>query len=299
MPVLFICPHCQTSTQVDDCYSGHTGECVTCGKAIQIPEFKPSEIADPPRQKSLGLAWVTAVVVVILLVGLIVFLVRVGGQTVQRMSATRGRSDSVENLRRIAEALNAYANDNGTYPPSVLKIGSRRHSWRVLILPYLGEDDLYSRYNFDEAWDSPRNMGLIYQMPRVFQNSQVSAPYSVTSRSHYYLITGAGTVFPPSGPLSPDQIKDEHEKTLLVVEGSPVNKGSGSWTEPCDLQIQDIQASSAVNGANGLGGLLDGGFAAATVDAMGHFIDESISPIALDALITANGGERLPDDVFD
>ena len=58
-----------------------------------------------------------------------------GGQTVQRMSTTRGRSASVDNLRRIAAALNAYANDNGSYPPSVLKIGSRRHSWRVLILP--------------------------------------------------------------------------------------------------------------------------------------------------------------------
>ena len=204
------------------------------------------------------------------------------------------------NLIRIATALNAYANDNGSYPPPFLQVGPHRHSWRVLILPYLGQSDLYSSYNFDEPWDSELNGSLVYRMPSVFENTQASAARGgFASTSHYFLITGAGTIFPASGPLSPGQVTDEHAKTLLVVEGSPSRMVSGMWTDPVDLQMRDIQASSGVNGANGLGGLLDGGFAVGTVDATGHFISDGIAPIVLDALITANGGERLPDDVFD
>ncbi len=39
MPFLFTCPHCQTKTQVDDRYSGQSGNCVTCGGPIQLPRF--------------------------------------------------------------------------------------------------------------------------------------------------------------------------------------------------------------------------------------------------------------------
>ncbi len=289
------------STQVDDCYSGHEGECVTCGKPIQIPEFATSETVNPSKKKSPSIVLlVTAAVIVVLLSCLLVVLIRVGGQTVKRMSTTRGRSASVDNLRRIATALNAYANDHGSYPPPVLQVGRNQHSWRVLILPYLGESAMYSEYNLDEPWDSDRNQQLGYNIPSVFRNPQeLRISNGLFSMSDYYLITGAGTVFPSSGPLTPKDINDEHGKTLLVVEGTPAITGSGLWTEPIDLQMHEIQASPGVNRANGLGGLLDGGFAVVTVDGTGHFLSDSIPPSILNALITANGGERLTDDVFD
>ena len=42
------------------------------------------------------------------------------------------------------------------------------YSWRVAILPYLEQNELYKRYNFDEPWDGPNNRKLLDQMPAIF-----------------------------------------------------------------------------------------------------------------------------------
>ena len=33
--------------------------------------------------------------------------------------------------------------------------GRPMHSWRVLLLPFLGYEDLYAEYNFSKPWDGP------------------------------------------------------------------------------------------------------------------------------------------------
>lgn len=295
MPFLFTCPNCQTSTQVDDCYSGHDGTCVTCGKAIQIPDFDTSEqqTSRRPRKYSVPLLIGTGFFMVVLAcVGYL--LIRAGGRTVQRMTANRGRADSISNLRKISAALNAYASDHGTYPPPVFTVGGNKHSWRILILPYLNENMLYSKYNVDQAWNSAANMEVCYRLPLVFQNQRVSR-FAGSQKSDYFLITGPGTLFPVTGPLSPDQVTDDTGQTLLLIETELIGQGGGFWTEPIDFQVQSLQ----VRGYAQLGGVLDGGFSVATVDGRGHFISEATDPILLEALITANGGERLSDDVLD
>ena len=40
------------------------------------------------------------------------------------------------------------------------------HSWRVLLLPYLDQLELYNAYRFDEPWDGPNNRLLADRMPR-------------------------------------------------------------------------------------------------------------------------------------
>lgn len=59
-------------------------------------------------------------------------------------------------------ALKAYHSDYGVFPPARYKLsaGSAVHSWRVLLLPYLGLADVYGQYRFDEPWNSPSNSEL-------------------------------------------------------------------------------------------------------------------------------------------
>lgn len=295
MPFLFTCPHCQTSTQVDDCYSGHEGTCVTCGKAIKIPDFEISEQQTSKRPSKYSMPMlIGAGFFVVVLTCLGFLLIRAGGRTVQRMTANRGRSDSIANLRKISAALNAYASDHGTYPPPVFTVGNNKHSWRILILPYLNENALYSKYDLDQPWDSAVNMEVGYDLPVVFQNQRVSR-FAGSQQSDYFLITGPGTLFPAAGPLSPDQVTDDAGQTLLLVETRLIGQGGRFWTEPIDFQVQSLQ----VRGYAQLGGVLDGGFSVATVDGRGHFVSEATDPIVLGALITVNGGERLSDDVLD
>ena len=41
-------------------------------------------------------------------------------------------------------------------------------SWRVAILPYLGHQDLYNKFNLDEPWDSAHNKALLKEMPSMY-----------------------------------------------------------------------------------------------------------------------------------
>lgn len=302
MPYLFTCPHCQTRTEVEDEFSGQTGECVVCGRGITLPDYAPG--ASRPRNQTPGssagrrkrpAAWIAAAVVLLLIVGAgLIAIARVGGSAAQRVRQGRERLASIRNLEKIAAALNAYAADHGTYPAPAItdRRGKPLLSWRVLILPYLGEDDLYDQFNLSAAWDSDKNQTNTYRTPAVFRDPNSQGWGSDTA---YHLVTGTGTLFPSTGPLGPKQVADGATKTLLVVEG----RGASTWTEPVDI---DAGATGGViNAASGvgLGGVSDGGMCVVTVDGRGHFLSEATPSMTVNALVTPRGGEPLPDDVLD
>ena len=303
MPYLFTCPHCQTRTQVDDQYSGQSGECVACGNPIQLPDFRDGmagSIAATADGRSKSVRWAAgAVVSAIILACLLFAVIRLGGQSVSRLTASRDQSMSIRNLQRIAEALNAYAADHGNYPPpaKVDKSGKRLHSWRVLILPYLDEQELYNEIDLSVGWDDPINAAVLRRMPAVYSHPN-SAKHGMFNQSGYYLVTGPGTLFPSSGPLGRNDILDDPTQTVLVIEAIPTSV-TGSWAEPGDVDFVAMQGTIGGDPSTEVGGLLDGGVAMVTTDARGHFLPETTDPLVLRSLITPQGGERLPDDTLD
>src|SRR5262249_17915867 len=62
------------------------------------------------------------------------------------------------------------------YPPAVVydKAGKPLHSWRVLLLPYLGEDKLYRQFHLDESWESAHNLQLLASILPVFASARPS-----------------------------------------------------------------------------------------------------------------------------
>ncbi|NND96269.1 MAG: DUF1559 domain-containing protein [Pirellulaceae bacterium] len=302
MPFLFTCPHCHTKTEVEDRYSGRSGECVTCGKPIQIPTFAPKRLSQLTSDKATKpFSWIVAASVVLVLLGCLVFAVfQFGGKTVQRLTSNRVRNSSMRNLEKIADALNAYASKYGSYPPpAILETGTNRPllSWRVLILPYLDEDELYDQFNLDKDWSDSQNMRAAYDMPSVFRHPDSQGGFQ-SPESDYYLVTGNNTLFPPTGPLSPEDIVDSVSQTLLVTEGDPPVM-SGLWTEPVDLDFAKM--TGAINGPSKQdpGKLLTDGVAIATVDGRGHFLPDTTAVNVVNALVTPSGGEPLPDDTLD
>lgn len=303
MSYLFTCPHCHTRTQVEDEYSGQAGECVVCGHKITLPDFAPAAVnpsdhhrTTPGKKRRRSAAWIVAAVVMLLIVGAAgIAIVQVGGTTAARLRSGRARINSIQNLEKIAQALNAYAADHGTYPaPSILDgTGKPLLSWRVLILPYLDEVELYDQFDLTSAWDSAQNQQVTYgQMPSVYRHPDTDA-WAVDSV--YHMVTGDGTLFPKSGPLGPKQVIDGAEKTILLVE----SQASSSWTEPVDLNF--AASGGTINSAAGkdLGGVTAGGVCVVTVDGRGHFLVETTAPMTVNSLITPQGGEPLPDDVLD
>ena len=107
------------------------------------------------------------------------------------------------------------------------------HSWRVLILPFLGEQALYDRYDFKRPWNSPENLKLLQEMPEVY--ACYSHPDTTITQTAYVAVVGEETAFPgPIGrPLA--EISDSPSTTLLVVETvDPID-----WLEPRDLSFAE------------------------------------------------------------
>lgn len=84
----------------------------------------------------------------------------------------RSLQTSKQHLKQIGLALHNFHSAHRSFPPATIMGPDRKpwHSWRVFLLPYLGQKELYNRYKFDEPWNGPNNKMLIAEMPDVFHD---------------------------------------------------------------------------------------------------------------------------------
>jgi hypothetical protein len=81
------------------------------------------------------------------------------------------QSPGSENLKQLGTALHAYHDKFGHFPPAASYDlqGKPLLSWRVHLLPFLGEDKLYQEFHLNEPWDSDHNKKLLSRMPAVYR----------------------------------------------------------------------------------------------------------------------------------
>ena len=193
-----------------------------------------------------------------------------------------------KHLQEIAVAMFKYAEANGygPFPPAVLysKDGKMPYSWRVALLPFLGQQPLYDQYRFDEAWDSPHNRRVLERMPDVFRCPEEPADSTDTS---CFVLAGPGTMFDGKEGTHFKDIRDGMSNTILLVEA----KRSIPWTKPEDIPYDTAKPLPA------LGGFFEGGFHVVMADGSVHFLPSTVSEKVLRALISKDGGEMvtIPD----
>lgn len=148
-------------------------------------------------------------------------------------------------------------------------------SWRVNLLPYLGEFGgseevkLYKKFHLDEPWDSPHNKPLSEQMPKIFRTRDSTPDANVT---HLQAVTGPGTVF-GEGIEKFEQITDGLPNTLAFIETQePV-----IWTKPEDFEFDHDQPHNGLRPGEALGVLFNG----QRVELKPETDDEMIRHIAL------------------
>jgi hypothetical protein len=78
---------------------------------------------------------------------------------------------SRNSLRQIILAVHKHHDVNRRLPAAYSQKpdGTKLLSWRVHLLPFLGEVELYSQFHLDEPWDSDHNKKLILKMPDVYR----------------------------------------------------------------------------------------------------------------------------------
>jgi hypothetical protein len=189
---------------------------------------------------------------------------------------------SANNLKELGLAMNIYHDYYGHFPPAVLhdpRLGERGqpYSWRVALLPILGENELYSQYRRDEPWDSPANKAVLDRMPRVF-----AAPGDARAAdgfTHYQVLVGPGTAFErPNLRLRLGDFPRGAAQTILVVEAAdPV-----PWTKPEDLPYTPDGPLPKV------GGLVGNGFHAVFAEASVRWFEAKQQENALRTLVLLN-----------
>jgi hypothetical protein len=177
------------------------------------------------------------------------FLIALLLPAVQRVRQAANRAASATNMKQIGLAFHNYHDTYGTLPPAVVygPDGKPLYSWRVLLLPFLGEDRLYKQFKLDEPWDSPNNKPLLAQMPKVYVHSSQGQP-SDPFATHYQVFTNepgreptsAGAIFdtgPKSRPRRFTDIIDGTANTILMVEAT----SAVPWSKPEDLPFSPDQ----------------------------------------------------------
>jgi len=196
------------------------------------------------------------------------------------------------NMRWIGVALLNYESKNGSFPPAYISDENGRpvHSWRVLILPYLEEQELYDQYDFDEPWDGPNNRKLADQMPDVFK-CPAHDPKVATTTTSYAAVVGPRTAWPGETPRKIREITDGTAKTISVVEAAD----SGiHWMAPRDLQMTQLDAAENGTTGQGLSSKHRGGVVLVSfVDGFVFPLSGDLDPETLKALLTVDGGEEV------
>jgi hypothetical protein len=148
---------------------------------------------------------------------------------------------SWNNLTEIGFAMQNYAvNNRIALPPSASAKNGKPHlSWRVRILPYLGEDALYKRYHLDEPWDSPHNLDVAKTMPKAYQ-----APgRPVDGKTCYLSFAGNGAALDGNDNISWEKLTPT-SRAIVVVEVAADK--AVPWTKPEDLPFNPANPLAAI-----------------------------------------------------
>jgi beta-lactamase regulating signal transducer with metallopeptidase domain len=190
---------------------------------------------------------------------------------------------SMNNLKQLALAMHNYYEVNQSFPPAVLygPDGKTPYSWRVALLPFVDQAQLYEQYKKDEPWDGPNNKKLIDKMPSVFRDPV--EPDS-SQASSYFAVVGPTALF--SGKKEGTkmiEITDGTSNTLMLVEA----KRDIPWTKPEDIPYGKDHPSPK------LGGHYPSVFIGALADGSVRIFSDKLPEDLLRVLLTRDGGEPI------
>lgn len=147
-------------------------------------------------------------------------------------------AERVERLRSIADALESWSDKNADLqelfqPP---KSGSP-FNWRVALLPAMGQQELYDKFNFEEAWDSDSNLAIAME----------SNPFGdEAGQTSLHLATGkrAADLAQKDAKQDAEDAKSKENSAWLLMEYGPSKQTM--WTAPTSAKTSDADPAGAL-----------------------------------------------------
>ncbi len=261
-------------------------------QAEVVPPRASPAAAPPTAASKMWILWIVIPLGVLLLVcgGVLVLIVV---PAVQAAGEAAQREQCRSNLHQIGQAMQSHCEAYNHFPQVYVpdENGKPKHSWRVMLLPYLGEHNLYKKYNLDEPWDSPANQKLAGMMPKIYHCPSDTLA-DASSETSYLMVAGPGTMGPGGkARVAMWDIRDGSWVTILLVEvaGSGVN-----WLEPRDWDTSVGDFSINQGTGAGIGSEHPGAANVLFCDGKVRTIDESTDPNDLKTYTTRAGFEQPP-----
>jgi hypothetical protein len=157
----------------------------------------------------------------------------------------REMARAVNNMKQIGLAFHAFHDTTGSFPTDIKdKDGKALLSWRVAILPYIEQDQLYKLFKLNEPWDSANNKPLIAKMPEIYAPIRVKGKEGET---FYQTVTGPNTLFDGKTRRTFVNITDGTSNTGMVFQAAE----AVTWSKPADMVLDAKKPLK-------LGGMFDG-----------------------------------------
>ena len=211
------------------------------------------------------------------LVGLLLPAVQSARQAARRMSASN-------NFKQVMLAMHNYHSAYRKLPNSAITDadGKALLSWRVAILPFIEEQELYQQFHLDEPWDSEHNLPLSKELPAVYETPGVELRDGETV---IQAVVGEKIGMRPLKETRFRDILDGLSNTILIVETNP--DSAVPWSKPADVAINLDDPLEHLKGTS------DKGFHVGMGDGAVRFIADTIDPDLMKRLLTRAGKEMI------
>ncbi|MEE3075521.1 MAG: hypothetical protein VX739_07570 [Planctomycetota bacterium] len=163
--------------------------------------------------------------------------------------------------------------------------GQSKLSWRVHLLPLLGEAELHAKFKLDEDWDSEHNLELLEEIPEIFQSVEGS------SQSSFLGFGGEGMSMASGMLHKPDDLKDDADLTIMLMDVG--DRLAVPWTQPIDLLSLEVEKLAEI--ADDTSGKIQ----VITVSGKKRTLQKRLSLEQLQAMLSIAGGEEVLDSVFE
>ena len=203
---------------------------------------------------------------------------------VSKVRLAAARVQSSNNLKQLGLALHFYHESMGRFPsPGLLKdmkapMGlSSPHSWRVSILPYIEQDNLFRLIPQNGMAPLPSQVTETVIKTYLSPISKESKPFA-----NYRVFVGNGAAFEWGKEIRMAEFTDGMSNTILAVDcADPI-----SWSISDDFQYDPKKPLPKL-------GIFPGGFHALMGDGSVRWIPASTPEATIRAMITRNGNETF------
>jgi hypothetical protein len=209
---------------------------------------------------------------------------------VPKVRGAADRTRSTNNLKQLVLAMHNYHDTYNRFPAAATysAAGKPLLSWRVHLLPFLDQAELYKQFKLDEPWNSDHNKKLVTKMPRVF-DSTGNRKLADEGMTTYLAPRGKETMFPPEKEgLRIRDVLDGTSNTIFLIDAD--DSRAVPWTKPEDLEV-DLS-----DPMKDLSLRFESGILMAFVDGSVRFLQKKIDKATLKALFTRAGGEVVGDN---